>query len=372
MKVLALATALDRPEAAIFSGLAQRGVSVHVVGTPAADHRLTLEKAGIAITEYQFKHRFDLAGMKLIRKLVRQEQTDIVYALSNRALSAAVIALYRHPVKIVAYRGTVGHISWFDPSSWFTYLNPRLSKTLCVSKAVESYLLQVGIPQSRLTMIYKGHDPSWYAVATPPQRAEFKIPQDAFVVGCTAVMRSVKGVDDLLDAVALVVDNLPNLHLLLIGSIKDPEIEKKVKLFPRPERLHLTGFRKDATALATLADVTVMASKSREGFPKSVIEAMSQGVPAIVTAVGGMPELVGHGSAGALVEPMNPRSIADAITKLYHDPTLRSQLGAAGKNRIATVFHINETVERTYAEFLTLTSQPEAQAAASEAPLTSS
>jgi glycosyltransferase involved in cell wall biosynthesis len=364
MRVLALATILDRPEAAIFSGLAQKGATVHVVGTPAPEHRATLERAGISITEFRFKHRFDLAGMKLIRKLVREQKIDIVYALSNRALSAAVIALYRHPVKIVAYRGTVGHISWFDPSSWFTYLNPRLSKTLCVSKAVESYLLSVGIPQSRLTMIYKGHNPEWYTVDAPPRRADFQIPDDAFVVSCTAVMRSVKGIDDLLDAVALIVDQLPNLHLLLVGSIKDPDIEKKVKLFPRPERLHLTGFRKDATTLATLADVTVMASKSREGFPKSVIEAMSQGVPAIVTSVGGMPELVGLGSAGQLVEPNNPRSIAGAIAKLYHDPVLRSQLGTAGKNRIATVFNIQETVERTYAEFATLIAQPSIATAA--------
>ena len=243
MRVLALATILDRPEAAIFAGLAHKGVSVHVVGNPAPEHRVTLEKAGIEITEFRFKHRFDLSGMKLIRKLVREQSIDIVYALSNRALSAAVIALFRTPVKIVAYRGTVGHISWFDPSSWFTYLNPRLSKILCVSRAVESYLLHVGVPQSRLTMIYKGHNPEWYAVKAPPRRADFNIPDDAFVVSCTAVMRSVKGIDDLLDAVALLVDELPNLHLLLVGSIKDPEIEQKIKHFPRPERLHLTGFR---------------------------------------------------------------------------------------------------------------------------------
>jgi glycosyltransferase involved in cell wall biosynthesis len=372
MRVLALATVLDRPEAAIFSGLASMGAKIHVVGTPAPQHRLTLGQAGIPITEYQFKHRFDLAGMKLIRKLVRKEQIDIVYALSNRALSAAVIALYRSPVKIVAYRGTVGHISWLDPSSWFTYLNPRLSKTLCVSKAVENYLLHVGVPQSRLTMIYKGHDPAWYAVTDPPSRVDFKIPDDAIVVGCTAVMRAVKGVDDLLDAVALVVEKLPKLHLLLIGSIKDPDIEKKVKLFPRPERLHLTGFREDATALATLADITVMASKSREGFPKSVIEAMSQGVPAIVTAVGGMPELVGHGSAGALVEPNNPESLAAAITKLYNDSELRAKFGALGKQRIETVFNIRETVARTYEEFSALISKPCVQAVEADPSLTSS
>jgi len=354
MRVLALATNLDHPEAAIFAGLARKGAYVHLIATPANQYRPTLQEAGVRITEFSFKNRFDLSGMALVRNIVRDERIDIVYALSNRALSSTVIALFRQRVAIVAYRGTVGHISWLDPSSWFTYLSPRVSKILCVSKAVESYLASVGVPQSRLTMIYKGHNPSWYHAPTKPLRTEFGIPEDAFVVGCTAVMRTVKGVDDLLNAAALLVDELPKLHLLLIGSIKDPEVQRTIDHFPRPERLHLTGFRSDASALATLADVTVMASKSREGFPKSVIEAMSQGVPAIVTAVGGMPELVGHGSAGVLAEPNNPRSLAEAILKLYREPELRRQLGQAGRERIATTFHIDETIERTYQEFLAL------------------
>jgi glycosyltransferase involved in cell wall biosynthesis len=354
MRILALTTTLDRPEAAIFAGLAQRGVSVTVMGTPAPDHRRTLELAGIPIIEFEFKNRFDVAGMKRLRRVVKEHSIDIVYALSNRALSSAVIGLFRVPVKIVAYRGTVGHISWFDPSSWFTYLNPRIQKILCVSQAVEQYLAGVGIPQSRLVTIYKGHNPSWYQTPTPPSRSEFAIPADAFVVGCTAVMRAVKGVDDLIAAVCILLDEIPSLHLLLIGSIKDPDIEQAIANFPAKDRLHLTGFREDATRLARLADVTVMASKNREGFPKSVIEAMSQGVPALVTAVGGMPELVGNGAAGLLVQPCNPESIAAGIRTLFHDPEARLTLGRAGADRIASVFNIEQTIEKTHAVFLDL------------------
>lgn len=358
MRILALATSLDRPEAAIFSGLSRLGASVTVMGKPAAEHLETLKSGSVDVIDFEFKSRFDLQGMRRLKRTVTELKIDLVYALSNRALSSAVIGLFGHPVKIAAYRGTVGHISWWDPTSWFTYLNPRISKIVCVSKAVERYLVDIGVPQRRLTTIYKGHDPNWYRCdSLHPKRSDFKIPPEAFVVSCTAVMRSVKGIDDLLAAVSLLVAEIPNLHLLLIGSIKDPEIERAVKRFPAPERLHLTGFRNDATRLARLADVTVMASKNREGFPKSVIEAMSQAIPAVVTKVGGMPELVGNGEAGMLVEPCAPRSLADALKKLYNDPERRARLGRAGANRIESVFHVEETIRRTYQLFKEMISE---------------
>lgn len=353
MRILALTPTPDRPEAAILAGLARSGASVHVVGTPAPLQRDLLTQAGVTITEYVFRSRFDLRGMRLIRSLVRQDNTDLVYALTNRALSSAVIGLIGLSVKLVAYRGTVGHLSWFDPSCWLTYLNPRVRMTLCVSRAVEDYMRSKGISQDRLALVYKGHDIAWYE-SPAVDRAQFGIPTDAFVVGCTAVMRAVKGIDDLLGAVTMLLDEIPNLHLLLIGSVKDLEIQNHIDAFPRRDRLHLLGFRDDATRLQRLADVTVMASKSREGFPKSIIEAMAQGVPAIVTAVGGMPELVGHGAAGVMVEPMNPTSLAAGIRALYQNAEYRESLGIAARKRIVEAFNVNDTVTRVQSIFTSL------------------
>jgi glycosyltransferase involved in cell wall biosynthesis len=343
MRILALTPTPDRPEAEILAGLARGGASVHVVGIPAPLQRDLLTRAGATITEYVFRSRLDLRGMRLIRAIVRREKIDIVYALTNRALSTAVIGLTGLSPKLVAYRGTVGHLSWLDPSCWFTYLNPRVRMTLCVSQAVEEYMLSKGISRDRLALVYKGHDVTWYQSAEV-SRAEFGVPDSAFVVGCTAVMRAVKGIDDLLAATTMLLDEIPNLHLLLIGSVKDPEIQTHIDAFPRKDRLHVLGFRDDATRLQRLADVAVMASKSREGFPKSIIEAMAQGVPTIVTTVGGMPELVGHGAAGVMVEPMNPISLADGIRTLHHNPQFRKSLGNAARDRIIETFNINQSI----------------------------
>jgi glycosyltransferase involved in cell wall biosynthesis len=354
MRILALPTTVDKPEAYLFAGLQQRGCTVHVMGTPIPEHREVLEEAGVRITEFSFKSRFDLSAMRQLRRRVQEESIDIVYALSNRALSCSVIGLAGISTPIVAYRGTVGHISWFDPTSYFTYLNAKVRKILCVSKAVEQYLLSIGIPQHRLTTIYKGHDLTWYSGGTTPSRASVGIPDDAFVIGCTAVMRAVKGVDVLLNAAAQAMNSIPNLHLILIGPIKDREIERQVASFPKPERLHLTGFRADATALARICDATVLASKNREGLAKSVIEAMAQGIPAIVTAVGGMPELIDQGRAGVLIPPNDSSALTSAIEELAHNPQRRLALGKAAQQQISDTFSIQKTIDATYAMFQTL------------------
>jgi glycosyltransferase involved in cell wall biosynthesis len=350
MRVLVIGTTVDKPEAHILKGLMARGVHIHFLGTPIPEHEAILTASGASITRHNFSHRFDLKGISLIRKIVRADKIDLVYALSNRGLSCTVLGLMNQRIPIATYRGTVGHLSWFDPSSWLTFLNPKIKKILCVSDAVAQYLREIKLPEERIVTIYKGHDIEWYR-STPAPRASVGLPDDAFVVGCTAMMRPVKGVDVLIQAVASLLTELPHLHLILIGGIKDPVIEKLVASFPDPSRLHLTGYRNDATKLATLCDVTVMASKTREGFPKSVIEAMSQGVPAIVTNVGGMPELVGHGSAGIVVPPSDVPALADAIRTLYNDRERARELGQLGQRRIVEVFNVSTTVEKMYGVF---------------------
>jgi glycosyltransferase involved in cell wall biosynthesis len=94
------------------------------------------------------------------------------------------------------------------------------------------------------------------------------------------------------------------------------------------------------------ADVFVLPSYA-EGLPYALLESMAAGVPVIATRVGGIPELVAHGSNGLLVEPQAPQAIAVAIRTLACDREALAKMSAASRVTIAARYSIG----RLAAEF---------------------
>ncbi len=356
MRLLVVTSFNDRSERALYRGFKEAGIDVEVMCSPRAPEIAELRNADIPVSTFEIRHRLDLSVVGRIRKRLKETAFDVLYLPRNHSLSVGLMASRGLKVKTIGYRGTIGHLSWFDPASWITYLNRRLDKIICNSNAVMAYLRSLHVPESRLAMIYKGHDVSWYE-SKASGLEEFGIPGGAFVVGFAGCIREVKGVDVLLEA-ALRLGNDDNSHFLLVGEVRDSSL---VRLAQDPrirDRIHLPGFRKDASALMGACDVFVMPSLEREGFPRAVIEAMAQEVPPIVTTVGGMPEMVADGESGVLVPPADPGSLAAAIVKLRDDAQLRERLGSAARDKIRGAFNIDETTRRMIALFEDLLRKP--------------
>ncbi len=345
MKVLVLSEKSDLPEIHLYVGLKRLGVDISLMGNPSSIHENILSKNRIKVTHWSYPTRIHFPSIKKIRQALRNG-FEILHYTNSHALSCGLIASLGFNVKHVAYRGTSGHLSWFDPTSLLTYLNPRLSRIICVSDAVKNYMQSLGISENKCIRIYKGHSSEWYHNLPDVPLSEFGIPPNAFVVSCTANMRPVKGVDLLIKAFEELDPSL-SIHLLLIGNSKDPSVINALNKIRAKDRVHLTGFRPDAPAIVKNTHVFVMPSREREGLPKAAIEAMVQGVPAIVTSVGGMPELVRQGHSGLVVPPNSPRSISEAIINLKNNEGLRRTLGENAARRINDHFSIEQTIVET-------------------------
>ena len=357
--ILFFGSTMDRSELALFREIQRRGYPIRVLVPEGCDGYEAMQDAGFSLEPLRARHRMDRKTADALRQRLEASPPDLIYAPTNKTLAVSLMAAKDLPIKIVGYRGTLGHVKRFNPAAWMTYLHPRLDHIVCVSDAVREHLIHdVHLPPERLTTIYKGHDVAWYDRIDPLDLRGKAVPANAVVVGFAGNMRPVKGVDVLIRSLDHIPPNF-DVHLLLIGEIRDPRVARLIKRARYRDRLTCLGYRPDAAALIKACDIFVMPSIEREGLPRAVIEAMSQERAVIVSDVGGMPEQVLHGGSGWVVPPRSRRELADAIIALARSPELRHTLGRAARTRIIDTFNINDTVNRMVALFESLCDQQE-------------
>jgi glycosyltransferase involved in cell wall biosynthesis len=361
IKALCITEDPDRPTTATFVGLKRAGVDVRVVCPPHADLKPWLEENGVEVLAIPLRKRFDRDAVRLLRAELVSRGYDILHLLGNKALQNGLAASRGLPVKIVAYRGIVGNVSFLSPVSWMRFLNPRIDRIVCVADAVRDHFLAMRpaflrIPAERLVRIYKGHSLDWYRAA-PADLAAVGVPPGSFTIACVANYRPRKGIEVLVDAFER-LDGPTPAHLLLIGAGMDAaRLKRRIAASPAASRIHVLGFRRDAPALTAACDVFVLPSTKREGLARSLIEAMAYGVAPVVTDCGGSPELVVAGVSGLVVPVNDAAALARAIATVRDDPGLRARLGSAARERIARDFRVEDTIAQTLALYRTLASR---------------
>jgi glycosyltransferase involved in cell wall biosynthesis len=336
------------------------GIDLTVICPTASSGHDVLSKEGIQLVDIEFRSRFDSAATEQLRDNLQRDSYDILHLFGNRSLQNALVAARGIPIRIVAYRGIVGNVSFFDPISWLRFLNPRIDRIVCVADAIRDYFLQMQpaflrIPAERLVTIHKGHSLDWYT-DSPVDLQEFGIPPDAFVIGCVANYRPRKGIEKLVAAMADLPEEL-GAHLLLVGHMDGPALDKEIVRSSVADRIHRVGYRPDAPGLTAACDVFVLPSIRREGLARSLIEAMAYGVPPIVTDCGGSPELIVDGVHGLVIPVNDSGAISEAIRQMHDDPDMREHMGKAARARIGTSFRIEDTIEKTIALYRSLVSK---------------
>jgi len=362
VRVLCITDSADRPTVASFIGMRNAGVDVTVVCPADHPNNGILNDAGVPTVDIRLPRHFDKAGIAALRSELIRGRYHIMHTFNNKAVSNGLRACKGLPVKVVCYRGIVGAVGFLDPMSWLRYLNPRIDRIICVADAIRRHFLEMRpaflrMPAERPVTIHKGHKLEWYT-ATPANLGDYGIPADAFVIGCTANYRPRKGIDFLIEALEMLPGDIP-AHLLLVGRMDAPELTSRIAKSAARDRIHRVGFVDNAPELSAACDVFCMPSTKREGLARAIIEAMCYRVPPVVTDAGGSPELVVDGESGFVVPPRDARAIADAIERLYRDPDLRTRMGAAARERIATDFRNEDTVRKTIALYEELVPNPD-------------
>ncbi len=174
-------------------------------------------------------------------------------------------------------------------------------------------------------------------------RNQFDIADDASVIVCLASLTKVKDHKTLLEGVARVPDAL--LLLAGEGPLRE-KIECRASRDDLKGRVRLLGQIRDVSPLLAASDMVAMTSYPREGLSLALVEAARAGRPAVVTNVGGMPEVVQNGITGFVVPPRNPEALASAFSRLLNHPGTAQKFGSVARERFLQRYELTPYLSR--------------------------
>jgi glycosyltransferase involved in cell wall biosynthesis len=195
------------------------------------------------------------------------------------------------------------------------------------------------IPARKTVRVYNG--------AAPLQRAELdrQPAKSGFTLLYVGRLEPVKDHALLLRAFRAALDSMPGLRLWMVGDGSERVmLERLAAELGIAEQVTFWGQQLDVAPYFSAADAFIMSSKS-EGLPISLLQAFSLGLPAIVTDVGGMAEVVRLANAGVAAPAGDSAAMAAAILKLAGSEDLRAQWSRNAREAFAAQFSLETMVD---------------------------
>jgi glycosyltransferase involved in cell wall biosynthesis len=156
-----------------------------------------------------------------------------------------------------------------------------------------------------------------------------------------------KGVFDLMDAVAALRAEVPDLRLVFAGEGRRRALAKYAKHLGIGECVKVTGWLGPSAKRALFEAAAVYARPSYEdGLPLSLLEAMAARVPVVASAVGGIPEVVVNEVSGLLLAPGDTASLQRRLRRLIKEPLVSARLGKAAHESVRLRFAPERMVAR--------------------------
>lgn len=222
------------------------------------------------------------------------------------------------------------------------FLSTRFNRVVAVSNDMRNVLTEKYLlPERKVVVIHNGTDPP---VRNPPHPGN-----SSFVIGSAGRFFPVKDYPLFVDVCSEIHRHAKDIRFELAGE--GPELERiseKIRYAGLQDVFCLKGFVEDMSSFYTGLDLYVNTSL-HEGFPMSILEAMSHGLPIVAPKKGGIKEVVVDGLNGYLIEGRDSMRFAQKCLAFYKDLNLRYRMGIASREKITREYSI-ETMAWKYYE----------------------
>jgi glycosyltransferase involved in cell wall biosynthesis len=333
-------------------------------------HRARVVLISRARDTFQYNAGFQMAVLRCLPRLVREERIDIVHSQHAHMPDVLYGRIYRSPMTVRTVHSTIA-TQWDgiclaqrfggglqESERWQVALEPFLRLTerivltqpgpiLTVSEWMRDHLVRRGIPLSRVQIIYNGVRADRFRPDAPARHSLGGTP-DAPVILFSGRPTLLKGAGVLIEAMPLVWKAFPQAFFAFAGGSPDEVRAHFVRRNVPLERIGLLGrlAYDELPGVYASADIAV-APTFADNIPFWILEAMASGVPTVASRVGGIPEIIEDGETGMLVPPGSARALADALIALLRDPERRKSIGHAARGRVEERFGWGQAAHET-------------------------
>ncbi len=310
------------------------------------------------LVEMPMRGRFDLRIVKQIEKLCRDEGYQLIHAHTPRTALVGRLAARRAGVPFIYHvhspagrDSTRRMLNWVNATAEWAVVRGA-DRLIAVSPSLRDYMIGRGIAPERITCVPNGVPASTFTAERHP-------PSGTWALGVVALFRPRKGIETLLEALAVLRSRNINVRLRAVGSFETPIY--KAEVLGLAERLDLAsaidwiGFTRNVNRELAKINLFVLPSLFGEGLPMVVLEAMAAGLPVVASRVEGVPEAVIHRETGLLVEPGSVSQMARSIEEVIAGNVDYTELSHGARQRHADYFSdskMAEGVARVYREVL--------------------
>lgn len=347
--------------------LAERGHIIKVVS-----HIRDKQKANASLREknicFYFLDALSFSFPILIREfpcflsfedIVKQIRPDIIHVNNLpflTSLQSINVARRMSIPSILHVHGVIGMRSKILDIAQYAFIRTVMRKAfynatrvICLTKSDALEVQRLGCPYEKIRIIPNGVDVEKF-------KPHDKI-IDNMIFWCGRFIPE-KGLEYLIRALALVVKEKPQVKLIMAGNGPlFPKILSLVKHYKLEKNVIFKGYvvHDKLPNLFGTSSLYVLPSL-KEGMPYALLEAMACGKAVIGSDIPGISEVITHGINGVLVPPKDPKALAEAITRLLEDRSLRRRLGENARKMMVEKYSwqkISEKIEGIYYEAIT-------------------
>ena len=239
---------------------------------------------------------------------------------------------------------------WRQQIRWFVLRN-FCTRIITVSeKTREHYIQLTKIPATKIVTMYNGIDLEKFRVLdssiSNKIRSSLEIPNKSSVICTIAVLRELKGIQFMIEALPAILERIPNVFYLVIGDgdyvqqLKSLVVKQDIE-----ERVVFVGHRTDIPELLASSDVFVLPTLG-DALPTVLIEALAAEKPIIASNVGGVPEIITNEVTGILVPPADTKMLATACLRVLQNKSLAKNLAENGYQTVKQKFDVDTQVNQ--------------------------